>query len=68
MQGEFRAAARRAHAMAQRLKHLRKRIRNHDKPSFSAIARYAEMSADIMAEEVSDWAFVYRAKPLTLPG
>lgn len=67
MLGDFEGSADRSDEMGRRLKKIAERMNDQKPISLSELSALSEYAAVIMAEEVGDWGFVYRGRPLTLP-
>jgi hypothetical protein len=67
MQGDFEGSADRSDEMGRRLATIAERMNDQKPISLSELSALSEYAAVIMAEEVGDWGFVYRGRPLTLP-
>jgi len=67
MQGDFEGSAERSEEMGRRLTKIAERLNDQQPISLSELSALSEYAAVIMAEEVGDWGFVYRGRPLTLP-
>ena len=67
MQGDFEGSENRSDEMGRRLANIAKRMNDQKPISLSELSALSEYAAVIMAEEVGDWGFVYRGRPLTLP-
>jgi hypothetical protein len=70
VQGEFGRVARRARRMEEQLTQISASLEADAKSGALTLARVSfltEMAARAMALDVTDWRFVFREKPLTLP-
>lgn len=65
--GEFARVAQRSASMESALAALAGSL-NEPSPSTTLLKRVASRAAEIMIAETVDWRFVFRGKPLTLPG
>lgn len=65
--GEFKSSAERSAAMLRQLETLALQCRVTEQMSFAELSALNEHAATIMASEIGDWSFVYRARPLALP-
>jgi len=65
--GDFEGSAKRSVEMERRLAAVAARLGDGAPASFAELSALTEHAAIIMAGEVGDWGFVYRARPLALP-
>ena len=67
MQGDFSGAAERNQELAAQLAQLR-RVAVDERPAFDGLRRLARRTAELLAQDVSQWFRASLARPLTLPG
>jgi hypothetical protein len=67
IQGDFEGSAERSDRMARSLGAIAGQIQSTDALSFAQLSSLTENAVATMAEEIDDWGFVYRARPLALP-
>jgi len=66
-QGEFSRLAIRSQAMTGSLEHIIKKLLNLEVVTIKKLEQYADETAYIMVDDVSDWQGLVKAKSLTLP-
>lgn len=67
MQGDFAGSAGRNALLAEQLTELR-RVVQDEAPDFDALRRLIRRTAELLTEDVSQWARAIQARPLSLPG
>lgn len=65
--GDFKGSARRSGDMGRRLGSIADKLGSDEPMSFAELSSLTEYAALVMAGEIGDWSFVYRARPLALP-
>ncbi len=67
MQGDFAGSAGRNALLAEQLTELR-RVVQDEAPGFDALRRLIRRTAELLTDDVSQWARAIQARPLSLPG
>jgi hypothetical protein len=65
--GDFEGSAERSRNMQRRLSAIVDKLRRPEEMSFAELSALTEYAVVVMASELGDWNFVYRARPLALP-